>query len=101
MHEWRLFAACNAAHHVLMYAYYSERAEMRWLRAVVPWTGAAQLGVGVGVDGWRLWQGQGELVLVQGRAMAVGLLAIYGWLYWGEVREARRRRRVEEGGGGE
>lgn len=109
VHEWRLFAICIAAHHVIMCAYFSERRETKWLRLVMPWTQAVQLGVGSGVDGWRLWEqgvagwreeGGRDKELMQGRAVAAGLLCVYAWLYLGEVRDARRRRgleRVQEG----
>lgn len=70
----------------------------------MPWTQAVQLGIGVGVDGWRLWESglmsgregrDGDKELMQGRVVAVGLLSGYACLYRGQVREASRRRRQE------
>lgn len=44
---WKPFAALNAAHHTLMYAYFGG---VQFPRPVLPWTGALQLIVGMAVD---------------------------------------------------
>ena len=46
---WKPFAALNAFHHTLMYAFFGG---VGWLRPVLPWTGYLQLVVGIGVESW-------------------------------------------------
>ncbi|SPO01664.1 uncharacterized protein DNG_04337 [Cephalotrichum gorgonifer] len=59
---WKPFAALNAFHHGLMYAYFGG---VEFTRPVLPWTGALQLVVGILVEAWvvreRLASGQGPL----------------------------------------
>ncbi|KAK1749570.1 hypothetical protein QBC47DRAFT_395664 [Echria macrotheca] len=58
---WRWFAAANAAHHVLMYAYFGGwNGEL--MRRVLVVTGLVQLGLGMVVDAvvaWGRWYGLG------------------------------------------
>jgi hypothetical protein len=44
---WRVFAAANTFHHVLMYAYFGAASV---LRPILPWMGTLQLLVGIDVD---------------------------------------------------
>lgn len=48
---WKVFAALNAFHHFLMYAYFGG---VEWIRPVLPWTGTVQLVAGIVVEGWIL-----------------------------------------------
>jgi hypothetical protein len=89
---WRWFGAANAAHHVLIYAYFGG---WHGVRNVLLWTGQAQLGIGMLADGWAVWkrlaEGQGVqdvwMYLVSG-----GLLGAYWVLH---SREMRARAREE------
>ncbi|KAK4122028.1 hypothetical protein N657DRAFT_647548 [Parathielavia appendiculata] len=89
---WKWFAAANAAHHALMYAYFGG-----WsgVREVLLWTGEAQLGIGIAADAWAVWGrlARGEGVQELWRfAMSSGLLATYWVLH---TREMRMRAREE------
>lgn len=83
---WRWFAAANAAHHALMYAYFGG-----WsgVRDVCVWTGQVQLVVGMVVDLWIVW---GRLVgeergeVVWRHLFSAGLLATYCVLSLREMR---------------
>lgn len=46
---WKPFAAVNAFHHALMYAYFGG---VQFPRPVLPWTGALQLVVGIMMEIW-------------------------------------------------
>ena len=46
---WKPFAASNALHHAIMYAYFGG---LQLPRPILPWTGALQLIVGIGADIW-------------------------------------------------
>lgn len=48
---WKVFAALNAFHHVLLYAYFGG---VGWVRPVLLWTGTLQLVAGIIVEGWIL-----------------------------------------------
>ncbi|KAK4112821.1 hypothetical protein N656DRAFT_768379 [Canariomyces notabilis] len=50
---WRWFAAANAAHHALMYAYFGG---WQGVRGVLLWTGELQLVVGMVVDAMVVWR---------------------------------------------
>ena len=90
--RWRWFGAANAAHHVLIYAYFGG---WQRVRNVLLWTGQVQLAVGMLADAWavgkRLANGEGVhkvwRFLVSG-----GLLAVY-WVL--NSREMRARAREE------
>lgn len=94
---WRWFAAANAGHHALMYAYFGGWAGVR---DVLLWTGQAQLGIGMAADGWAVWQrlASGDGVggvwrfLVSG-----GLLGSYWVLSARETRARATARAKEEG----
>lgn len=59
---WKPFAALNAFHHSLMYAYFGG---VQFPRPVLPWTGALQLIVGMAADIWvmkgKLEAGEGDV----------------------------------------
>jgi hypothetical protein len=48
---WQIFAALNAFHHFLMYAYFGS---VGMVRPVLPWTGTLQLVVGILVEMWMI-----------------------------------------------
>jgi GNS1/SUR4 family len=48
---WQIFAALNAFHHFLMYAYFGG---VEMVRPVLPWTGTLQLVVGILVELWMI-----------------------------------------------
>jgi hypothetical protein len=101
-HEgWRWFAAANAAHHALMYAYFGGWAQTRRVREVLLWTGEVQLWIGMLADGWvvskrLVTKGEG-LGDVWRFLVSTGLLGTYYILNRRERREKEReeRRRVK------
>lgn len=72
---WRVFAALNAFHHFLMYAYFGG---IGIVRPVLPWTGTVQLVAGILVE---LWMIKGKLVIngsdVTPNWIAGGILTAY------------------------
>lgn len=99
-HEWRIFAALNATHHVLIYAYFSEFRIFKWMRPVMPYTGKTQLLTGIAVDAVRLCQvaiGGVDMAVeeIQGRMVSVCILAIYWYLYLGQLAEVAKIRQAE------
>ncbi|KAL2863185.1 uncharacterized protein BJX67DRAFT_384930 [Aspergillus lucknowensis] len=54
--SWRVFAALNTFHHVLMYAYFGGA---QVVRPFVPWTGGLQLIASVAVDVVVVWERYG------------------------------------------
>lgn len=110
--DWRVFALANAIHHTLMYSYFGGLGN--WIRNVLPWTGWAQLILGIGTDGWWMYRTKGgkETTEVGGmvgkdeatnRGIAILLLARYAILFWEELKEGRagmskaERERVRQG----
>ncbi|KAK0633905.1 hypothetical protein B0T14DRAFT_561445 [Immersiella caudata] len=92
---WRWFAAANAAHHVLMYAYFGGWNGER-VRRILLVTGQVQLVVGMvadGVVGWGRWKGGQE---VWRMGFSAGLLGVYLGL---SLREMKMRRGRGKGGG--
>lgn len=94
---WKWFAAANAGHHALMYAYFGG-----WngdaVRRILLVTGQVQLVVGMAADavaGWGRWQ-TGEEVWRMGFSM--GLLGVYMVL---SLREMKAREREREKAGEE
>ena len=107
--DWRVFALANAVHHTFMYAYFGGVGN--WLRSVIPYTGWAQLILGLGVDGWWMFETKGGKevsghVLGGGRlderevrtntgdettnrGIAILLLTRYAMLFWQELKEGR------------
>jgi len=89
--SWRWFAACNAAHHVLMYAYFGGWAGVR---PVLDYTGVGQLVVGITVEVWEVFAPARRGAAAQ-HVFAGGLLACYLVL---SLREMTLRRKEREGG---
>lgn len=85
---WRGFAAANAAHHVLVYAYFGG---WEGVRGLLLWTGPAQLFWGMAVDAWNVWARWGTGEQVWRFIVSAGLLATYRVL---DEMEMRRRERV-------
>lgn len=85
---WRIVAALNAFHHVLMYAYFGG---VGFLRPVLPVTGTIQLLVGLGGEAWILWKKRvdGEQPLWP-HEFVLGLLSIYLILWVRDLREKAR-----------
>ncbi|KAF2452636.1 hypothetical protein BDY21DRAFT_358734 [Lineolata rhizophorae] len=92
---WRVVAMLNAAHHAIMYAYFGGVWSAKWLRMVLPWTGFAQLAVGI----------VGELYIILGSGSAgneneevwrnmvsLGLLACYFVLFVMEMTALRKNK---------
>ncbi len=83
---WKWFAAFNAGHHVLMYAYFGGFSRVR---PVLPWTGSLQLVVGISVDIWvarnKMQSGASP---IWPNIFSAGLLAIYLFL---TIRDLRFR----------
>lgn len=91
---WRVFAALNCAHHALMYPFFGGAT---WTRPILPWTGAVQLVVGIGM----------EVLVVQGKwerdmdevvwpnYMGGGILSVYFVLFLRDL-ELRRREREKK-----
>ncbi|KAK0655056.1 hypothetical protein B0T16DRAFT_450795 [Cercophora newfieldiana] len=91
---WKWFAGANAAHHVLMYAYFGGWNGER-VRRVLLVTGQGQLVAGMVVDavvGWGRWN-RGEEVWRMG--VSGGLLGLYMGLSLRELRVGRRVRAGE------
>lgn len=92
---WRVFAALNTAHHVVMYAFFGGAT---WVRPILPWTGALQLLVGIVADFWvgRKKIERGEEVWPN--FVGGGLLATYFLLFLRdlELRRRERRERLKE-----
>ncbi|OBT73945.1 hypothetical protein VF21_07418 [Pseudogymnoascus sp. 05NY08] len=89
---WRIFAALNTAHHVLMYAFFGGAT---WVRPVLPWTGAVQLLVGITTDFWvgKKKMERGEEVWPN--FVGGGILATYFVLFLRDLELRRRERRVK------
>lgn len=93
---WKYFAACNAFHHVLMYAYFGG---IQLPRPVLPWTGAMQLVVGIVVEGLivkRKMARGGELMWPN--VVCACILSVYLVLSTRELslREAKSKTRRDE-----
>ncbi|KAK4240533.1 hypothetical protein C8A03DRAFT_41951 [Achaetomium macrosporum] len=97
-HEgWRWFAAANAAHHVLMYAYFGGLGQTQLVREVLFWAGEVQFCIGMLADGWVVW----ERLVVEGEGVqelwrflvSAGLLGTYWILNRSELREKEREER--------
>lgn len=90
---WKPFAALNAFHHVLMYAYFGG---VEFTRPVFPWTGALQLVVGVLAEAWVAWEklasGQGP---IWPNAASGCILATYLVLSTRELRLGAAQAKVE------
>ncbi|KAL3463486.1 hypothetical protein BJX64DRAFT_256827 [Aspergillus heterothallicus] len=86
-HEgWRVFAAANTLHHVLMYAYFGGAS---LLRPLLPWTGTIQLLLGISADlvlGMRRHSNGGD---IWPYLFSVTLLLMYFVLH---VRDLKARR---------
>jgi hypothetical protein len=65
---WKPFAALNAFHHTLMYAFFGG---VGWLQPLLPWTGYLQLVVGIGVESWLV----GEKMRREGRDAGPNVIA--------------------------
>ncbi|KAJ0414722.1 hypothetical protein BJY00DRAFT_294609 [Aspergillus carlsbadensis] len=87
---WRVFAAANTFHHVLMYAYFGGASV---LRPVLPLTGTLQLLVGIAVDvvvGVGEYRtGDGDSDICWPYSASAGLLGVYLVLH---LRDLRARR---------
>lgn len=90
--EWRTFAALNAFHHVLMYAYYGGAGI---LRPVLLVTGTVQLVAGMAAETWSIWNrlGSGEGLLWP-NAFGLGLLSTYLVLHVRDLRIKARTQRM-------
>lgn len=90
---WRPFAALNAFHHVLMYAYFGG-ADI--FRPALPVTGTAQLIAGLAAETWlirtKFLSGEG---LVWPNAFGLGLLSAYLVLHVRDLRIKARIRRMQ------
>ncbi|KAL5344374.1 hypothetical protein ACLOAV_010634 [Pseudogymnoascus australis] len=89
---WRVFAALNTAHHVLMYSFFGGGT---WVRPALPWTGAVQLMVGIATD---VWVARGKLASgeeVWPNFVGGGILTTYFVLFLRDL-ELRRRERREK-----
>ncbi|KFY02527.1 hypothetical protein V495_05773 [Pseudogymnoascus sp. VKM F-4514 (FW-929)] len=87
---WRVFAALNTAHHVLMYAFFGGAV---WVRPALPWTGALQLLVGIATD---VWVGRGKMERgekVWPNFVGGGILATYFVLFLRDL-DLRGRKRI-------
>lgn len=85
---WRVVAALNAFHHVLMYAYFGG---VGFLRPVLPVTGTIQLLVGLGGEAWVLWKKRvGGDQLLWPHEFVLCLLSIYLVLWVRDLREKAR-----------
>lgn len=89
---WRVFAALNTAHHVLMYSFFGGAT---WVRPALPWTGALQLLMGIATD---VWVGRGKMERgekVWPNIVGGGILATYFVLFLRDL-ELRGRKRIEK-----
>lgn len=84
-HGWRVVAALNAFHHVLMYAYFGGAG---FLRPALPVTGTIQLLVGLGGEAWIWWHKKidGEQPLWP-HEFVLGLLTLYLVLWIRDLKE--------------
>ncbi|KAK3331315.1 hypothetical protein B0H66DRAFT_546306 [Apodospora peruviana] len=97
---WRWFAAANAVHHVLMYAYFGG---LGAVRPLLPYTGQIQLILGILVDVWiiykRVMKGVDGHVVVWPYVFSMGLLSTYLVLNSRELAAAERvsrKKRVKD-----
>lgn len=84
--SWHMFAILNTFHHFLMYAYFGG---ITTFSDILPWTGYAQLLVGIAVEGWvglGGCDGGGDWGGGWWNAVVLGLLGVYAVLFWGDLR---------------
>ncbi|KAG8422785.1 hypothetical protein J3459_010070 [Metarhizium acridum] len=82
---WKVVAAPNAFHHVLMYAYFGGAGA---LRSVLPVTGTIQLLLGLGGEAWLLWKKRvGWEQPLWPHEFAISLFSIYFVLWLRELRQ--------------
>jgi hypothetical protein len=85
---WQLFAALNAAHHVLMYAFF---AGLTATHPLLPYTRYIQLIVGLLWEGWIVWH-KGSGRSVQPNVVAILLLTCYLIFLAREIRLRRAKK---------
>lgn len=93
---WRIFAALNAFHHVLMYGYFGG---VGWVRPALPWTGTLQLIAGIVVEAWILRSksisAHSETTAMAPNWIALGLLTSYLVLNTREILLTRKTKEVK------
>jgi len=72
--RWEVFAALNAFHHVLMYAYFGG---LQAVRPVLDWTGQAQLIIGIAVEAWCIGEARAAGDALWPHVFGGGLLSGY------------------------